>query len=92
MLYNYADWFVGAVAIVLGLAMLWNALSPSDRTFELPKLRWLERSYGRNTARLVLGTLAALLIALGVAIAAGWKLHWEEAQSSRPLVSDNSSA
>jgi hypothetical protein len=73
---NFADWFVGGVAIVLGIVALVHALSASERVFELPKMRWLERRYGKKAAKIMLGVLGLILIALGAAIALGFKVNW----------------
>ncbi|MBW3598074.1 MAG: hypothetical protein KY475_12450 [Planctomycetes bacterium] len=67
-----ADYFVAAVSVILGLAMLLSSLFDWSRLFRLPKARWLEERSGRTAARLVIGTLGAALIVLGIAIAGGF--------------------
>lgn len=89
----YTDWFVGGVAVLIGLLALVHGIAPREQTFTMPKLRWLEQAYGRTTARVFLGVLGATLILLGIAIALGWKLEWPEERNSREMrFSGNSAA
>jgi hypothetical protein len=75
---TYADFFVGGVAIVLGVLTLASAVAPDQAAvYRLPKVRWLAAQYGHNGARGVLIALGVLLLALGVLIVLGWKLTWE---------------
>jgi hypothetical protein len=73
---SYADWFVGGVTIAIGASALWGALSANQHIFTMPKVRLLEASVGRSGARGILGALGMALIALGIAIALGWKWPW----------------
>ncbi|HTN78013.1 MAG TPA: hypothetical protein VL096_22330 [Pirellulaceae bacterium] len=70
---HLADWFVGGIAIILGLVAIWSAATPESKAFQLTKLRWFEQLYGRQAARMLLAILGCLLIAGGVAIALGFK-------------------
>jgi hypothetical protein len=79
---NYADWFVGSVAIVVGLVTLYGAIAQPTNFYELPKIRWFERQYGRSATRALLGAIGVLMLVLGVAIALGVKLHWNEEQQA----------
>lgn len=75
---NYADWFVGAVSIAVGVMAVWNAYAPNARLYELPKIRFLERLVGRGGVRYFLMALGLAMIALGVAIALGYSVQWDE--------------
>ena len=82
---DIADWFVGGVSVAIGATALWQAIRPGERLFELPKMRWLAQRYGQQTARTMLGVLGVVLVILGVAIAAGWKVHWPGDRASAPV-------
>lgn len=81
---DLADWFVGGVSAAIGVTAVWQAIRPSERLFELPKLRWLAQRFGQQTTRTMLGVLGAVLVILGIAIAAGWKIHWPSDQAPDP--------
>ena len=68
------DWFVGALAILLGAACLIGGALNAEAFYQLPKMRWIERHGGRAAARLVYILLGVGLIVLGTAIARGWRL------------------
>jgi hypothetical protein len=70
------DWFVGGVAIAIGLVALVAALRNDQRAFALPKLFWLDQKLGRGRARLVMALIGAALIALGTLIALGYSVRW----------------
>lgn len=74
---NYADIFVGGVAITLGLITLMSAVTPDHAVYQLPKVRWLAAQFGPSGARGVLVGLSVLLVMLGVLIMLGWKWSWE---------------
>ena len=82
---NYADIFVGGVAIVLGIVTLTSALGSSEAVYQLPKIRWLAAQYGQNSARGILIALGILLLALGVMITLGWKWTWEADAAHEPV-------
>ena len=69
---NWADLFVGSVAILLGITGVAAALFNSDASFQIAKARWIERRGGRRAARSVYAIVGLLLIVLGIAIAAGF--------------------
>ena len=78
---TYADFFVGGVAIVLGVITLASALMPYEAVYQLPKVRWLTEQYGQGGARGFLVALGVLLLALGVILVFGWKWTWESESS-----------
>ena len=87
-----ADWFVGGVSAAIGATAVWQAIRPSERLFELPKMRWLAQRYGQQTARIMLGVLGIILLVLGAVIAAGWKIHWPSDQAPAPAEVTTSAA
>ncbi len=68
-----ADWFVGGVAIGLGVTLLTGSLFNWERLYELRSSRWLEALLARSGARLVHAALGSGLIALGWAIMQGFR-------------------
>ncbi len=70
------DWFVGCVSIVAGLALALAAATNSAWFFELAKPRFLSTALGRTRARIVLTTLGLAFVALGIAIARGYRASW----------------
>lgn len=73
---GYADWIVGSVALVLGVTLCWSAVQVSPWLFALPKVQWLERRLGNRAAQAILLVIGLVMIGLGIAIAAGWKVNW----------------
>jgi len=69
------DFFVGFIAMVLGLVPLVAALLNSDWFYSLRKSQWLERRVGRGRARLLHAVLGIVLISLGLAILMGFELY-----------------
>lgn len=76
MIEGHEDWFVGAVAIGLGLTLLAGALLNWEWFYTLRSSRWLEALLTRRGARMVHAALGCGLIALGCAIMQGfrWRL------------------
>ena len=70
---DWQDVFVGTVAILIGAALLGAAIGNVAWAFELRKLRWLEAKLGRQKSRAVLGCLGIGMVALGLAIAFGFR-------------------
>ncbi len=70
------DWFVGSVSILAGLVCALAAAIDSDRFFALRKPSLLAASIGRGRARLFFAILGFGFIALGVWIAAGYRVSW----------------
>ncbi len=73
MIEGYEDWFVGGVAIGLGLALLTGSLLNAQWLYSLRSSRWLEALFARTGARLVHAALGCGLIALGYAIVQGFR-------------------
>jgi hypothetical protein len=71
----WTDWFVGGVAISLGVLALGAAVLNDQRAFVLPKLRLLEHSVGRLRARWILGALGVALMIAGTMIGLGYTLN-----------------
>jgi len=70
------DWFVGSISILAGLCFTMAAATDHASFFELRKPRLLAASIGRGRARLVFALLGLAFIALGVWIAAGYRVAW----------------
>jgi hypothetical protein len=68
---NVLDLFVGSVSIGLGVLALVAALFNWNASYQLDKARWLEDQWGRSTLRWIYALVGLVLVALGVAIAAG---------------------
>ncbi|MCO6456855.1 MAG: hypothetical protein J5I93_16275 [Pirellulaceae bacterium] len=66
------DVFVGSVSIAIGLLALAAAIGNWEVSFQLRAGRWFERRWGRMGARVAYAVLGASLIALGIALAAGF--------------------
>lgn len=60
-----ADYFMGGVSILLGLAILFSAVFNWSFAFQLAKAHWLETKLGRRTVRGVYALIGVALIALG---------------------------
>ncbi|MCU0879408.1 MAG: hypothetical protein MUF06_16625 [Pirellulaceae bacterium] len=70
------DLLVGTVAVVLGLAIAGGAAIDGAWLMSLAKPRMLADALGKPAARVVLGLVGLACAALGVAIAAGWRVNW----------------
>lgn len=70
------DWFVGGVSILAGLFLAMAAATNHAGFFELRKPRMLAASIGRGRARLVFALIGLAFIALGLWIAAGYRVSW----------------
>ena len=70
------DLFVGAVAGMFGLALIAAAAFDSQWLMQLAHPRMLAESLGKTGARILIGLLGLALIALGAAVASGWRVHW----------------
>lgn len=90
---GYADWIVGGIAIAIGIVLCACAAISTEHLYELPKVRWLQQRYGRSATRSVLIVAGVALVALGIAIALGWKVEWNGRRTSlTPPTSDTCSA
>ena len=70
------DIAVGAVSIGLGLLLLVGAIGNVPWLMQLRKVRALSGAVGSPAARVLVGLVGAGTIALGVAIAVGWRVNW----------------
>jgi ABC-type tungstate transport system substrate-binding protein len=70
------DIFFGAITAALGIAMMVGASLGGRWLLERRGARSLVAAIGRPAARIVLGLLGLALIALGIAVALGWRLNW----------------
>jgi len=90
---GYADWIVGAVAIMLGLVLCYSAAASRPQMYDLPKIRWLESRMGRRATQAIIVLLGVLLVAVGVAVALGWKMNWQQRRTTvEPPTTDRCSA
>jgi hypothetical protein len=70
------DVVVGCVAAGLGLLLIATASSGEARLLRYAKPRMLAAAFGQPAARVMLVALGLALIAVGVAIALGWRVNW----------------
>jgi hypothetical protein len=70
------DILVGVVSVVFGLFLVAGAALDAPWLMDLAKPWLLARSIGKPSARLLLAMLGIGLVALGIAIARGWRVHW----------------
>jgi hypothetical protein len=64
-------YFVGGVAILLGLLALVAAVHNHPRYYVLPKIRWIEQRWGRRAARGFYAVLGTALLGWGVIVLLG---------------------
>ena len=67
---------VGFVAAGLGMLLLAGAAFDGPWLMRLARPRMLAATLGKPAARVVLGLIGAGLIALGAAVALGWRVNW----------------
>lgn len=79
---GYADWIVGGVAILLGVALCFSAVTSSQRLFELPKIRWLESRLGRQATQAILAIIGVALLIVGITVTLGWKINWHQRRAA----------
>lgn len=65
-------YFVGSIALVLGLGSLVASLKNEERFFQLTKLQMLQAAVGRSWSRWICGLLGCGLILIGICILNGW--------------------
>ena len=70
------DIVVGVVSVGLVLLLIAGAVLDGPWLMQLTRPRMLASALGRPAARLVLGLIGFALVALGIAIALGWRVHW----------------
>jgi len=73
MIHGYEDLFVGTVSVAIGVLLITCALANWQWCYSLGTARWLQRYLGRGRTRLLHGVLGLGLLALGVAIASGYR-------------------
>lgn len=73
MLRGYENLFVGCVSVVIGLLLIKAAVTNSQWAYSLGTAQWLQRHLGRTGTRLFHALLGLALLALGVAVARGYR-------------------
>jgi small neutral amino acid transporter SnatA (MarC family) len=73
MIHGHEDAFVGTVAVALGLFLLTCAVTNWPWYYSFRSAQWLRRWLGRRGARVFHALLGLGLIALGIAIARGFR-------------------
>ena len=64
MMISREAWFVGGVSLTLGVLALVAAIQNKDCYYQLPKIQWIERRYGRMAARGFYAVLGVLMVSL----------------------------
>jgi hypothetical protein len=77
------DYFIAAVAVVSGSALLIGGALNAAWLMQLTKVRGLAAGVGVTAARLICMAVGAAVILLGILVASGWRPSW--AQSRLPL-------
>lgn len=72
----FHDFFVGAVAIVVGCLLILGAAVESPTLMALAKARLLSESLGKAAARWVIAGIGSVSVVIGVLIASGWRIRW----------------
>jgi hypothetical protein len=70
------DIFVGGITAALGCVMTAGAALGASWLLERRGARTLVNAFGQSAARVCLAVVGLALIALGAAIALGWRLNW----------------
>jgi len=70
------DLFVGVVAGIVGLVLITAAVFDGQWLMQLAHPRMLAAVLGQTGARILIGLIGLALIALGAAVASGWRVHW----------------
>jgi hypothetical protein len=70
------DVFVGVAAIIFGCLLALGALVNASSLMRLAKPRILADNFGQAPARWIIAGIGAALIAMGLLIAAGWRIRW----------------
>lgn len=71
------DLFMGGISAAAGIAAILGAVFDGPWLMERVHARLLANSIGKPLARVLLGLIGVALVALGAAIALGWRVHWE---------------
>jgi hypothetical protein len=77
-LYNGAmfDYFIAAVAMITGSALLLGGALNAAWLMDLAKVRGLAAGVGATPARLICMAVGAAVILLGILVACGWRPSW----------------
>jgi hypothetical protein len=70
------DLFVGAVSVLVGLFLAGGAALDAHWLMALAKSRLLAEVIGKTGARVLIALVGLGMIALGIAIARGWRIQW----------------
>jgi hypothetical protein len=70
------DYFVGFASAACGCFFIAGAAFDAAWLMGLRRPRLLAEAIGKTPARWTLGLVGVALIALGAAIASGWRVHW----------------
>jgi small neutral amino acid transporter SnatA (MarC family) len=73
MIHGYEDLFVGSVAAAIGFFLLTAAARNWPQLYSLRSSRWLESHLTRTKVRILHALLGLALMALGLAIAQGYR-------------------
>ncbi|MHB8969339.1 MAG: Imm17 family immunity protein [Pirellulaceae bacterium] len=73
MIHGLEDLVIGSAALALGVLLIAAAARNWSWCYNLHTSRWLESLFSRNGVRVLHGLLGLGLIALGLAIAQGWR-------------------
>lgn len=71
------DLFVGVAAITVGALLVLGAMVNAHTLMSLAKSRLLSDAVGRTGARWTIGAIGVAVIAMGLLIASGWRIHWK---------------
>jgi len=77
------DYFIAAVAIFTGSALLLGGAINAAWLMDLAKIRSLAAGVGATPARLICMAIGAAVILLGILVACGWRPSW--ANSRLPI-------
>ena len=73
MIRGYEDLLVGTLAAMMGVVLVFCAVLNWEWYYSLRTARWLQKMLGRNGARFVHTLLGLSIVAMGVAIALGYR-------------------
>jgi hypothetical protein len=82
-------YFVGGVALLLGIGSLVASLKNEERFFQLAKLQLLQATFGRLGSRWICGLLGCALMILGVCILLGWLPRKPSPLTTRPAACES---
>ena len=71
---NSLDLLVGAISAILGTVLLYASVVGDQRARQITRLQRMLMRLGDSTARIVSALIGLAFIALGIAVAFGWRL------------------